>query len=408
MITDVIEECKKRILQYFPERQIYLRSGGEVRYYVFGTKLQLGISSGIALAALWCALTITSVFLGRNPLSFPTKEAQKSDAKYERLLEESRAQVDSANLMLSQQRENFDRFAKKMEEKHSTISKILETSGQTPDFQPITGAGYAKEKVLMSPTVRNAIPRQPRRSLVKKSANAADALPVKGALRDIDHKQNYILEAAETTTLQRIERNRSILQSTDLSIEQILDGGAFGKGGPFIGVGEQNTPQDGQHFGSRIASIKARVAEAEALDNAVLSVPFSHPVRDETYKTSSYGLRTDPITKRPAMHRGIDFGGRKLAPIVATAPGRVTYVGRNGTYGRMVEIDHGHGFKTRYAHLAKTYVKRGQILSTGEKIGGMGSTGRSTATHLHYEIMFQGRRFDPDKFLKAGNYVQQN
>ena len=106
------------------------------------------------------------------------------------------------------------------------------------------------------------------------------------------------------------------------------------------------------------------------------------------------------------MHHGLDFGGQKSTPIVATAEGVVSYVGRRGTYGRVVEIDHGHGFKTRYAHLNKTFVKRGQKVDKGFKVGGMGSTGRSTANHLHYEIHFQGRAYDPNKFLKAGLYVQ--
>jgi len=117
-------------------------------------------------------------------------------------------------------------------------------------------------------------------------------------------------------------------------------------------------------------------------------------------------MRKDPFNKRPAFHAGIDFGAYRLAPIVSTADGVVKFVGRNGGYGRTVEIDHGHGFMTRYAHLEKTYVKRGARVKKGEKIGGMGSTGRSTATHLHYEIYFQGQDFDPDNFLKAGKYVQ--
>jgi len=146
--------------------------------------------------------------------------------------------------------------------------------------------------------------------------------------------------------------------------------------------------------------------EAEVLETAVTSLPLGHPVDAETYRTSGFGLRQDPFTKRPTMHHGLDFGGRQETPIVATAEGVVVRVGKNGAYGRMVEIDHGHGFKTRYAHLHKTFVKRGQTVDKGQKIGGMGSTGRSTANHLHYEIHFQGRAYDPSKFLKAGLYVQ--
>jgi len=114
-------------------------------------------------------------------------------------------------------------------------------------------------------------------------------------------------------------------------------------------------------------------------------------VGEETYRTSSYGMRKDPFTKRPTFHEGLDFGGQRNTPIVAAADGKVIFVGRNGGYGKSVEIDHGHGFITRYGHLHKINVKRGQIIKKSDKIGGMGSTGRSTATHLHYEVHFQGR-----------------
>ena len=106
------------------------------------------------------------------------------------------------------------------------------------------------------------------------------------------------------------------------------------------------------------------------------------------------------------MHTGMDIASYRNAPIVATADGKISFAGRRPGYGRVVEIEHGYGFKTRYAHLDKTYVKRGQKIEKGEKIAGMGSTGRSTSTHLHYEVMFEKSTLNPEKFLKAGQYVQ--
>ena len=117
-------------------------------------------------------------------------------------------------------------------------------------------------------------------------------------------------------------------------------------------------------------------------------------------------MRSDPFTKRPTFHAGLDFGSYKDATIVAASEGIVTMAGRNGGMGKMIEIDHGHGFKTRYGHLNSLNVKRGQRVTEGQLIGGMGSTGRSTSTHLHYEVYFQGRTIDPSRFLKAGQYVQ--
>lgn len=405
MINDVAEECKTRILHAFPERQIYLRSGGEVRYYVLGTRLQMAIVGALTFVAFWCLLTMFNLIWGHNPFRAPAKEVQRVKAQYERLLEDSRAKEANARLMLEQQRENFDAVAKNIEEKHATISEILKTSPDL-DNKPITATEYAASRILMAPRVRDALPRQARTPLVKQ-ASLDENLALSGTLRNIADTQDVILARAETETLERIEHTRAIIEATDLNVETVLQASPFGKGGLFVDLGDNPARIDEGNFGSRVASIKARVAEAEALDSALLSVPFGHPVGSESYRTSSYGTRKDPFTKRPTFHEGVDFGAYRLAPIVATADGKISFAGnRRDGYGRVVEIDHGHGFVTRYAHMEKTYVKRGQDVKKGDKIGGMGSTGRSTATHLHYEIHFQGRVYDPSKFLKAGSYVQ--
>jgi len=163
------------------------------------------------------------------------------------------------------------------------------------------------------------------------------------SLNNLDDTQNAILVSAETNTLDRIERGRAIIKATELSVDAVLRENPFGKGGPFINLGEDLDLTAEGDFVSRVTSIKARVAEAEALDSALVSLPLGHPVAEQTYRTSSYGLRKDPFTKRPTFHPGIDFGGKRMTPIVATAGGKVIFAGRNGGYGKSVEIDHGHG-----------------------------------------------------------------
>jgi murein DD-endopeptidase MepM/ murein hydrolase activator NlpD len=134
-----------------------------------------------------------------------------------------------------------------------------------------------------------------------------------------------------------------------------------------------------------------------------LAEPLSNPVR-----SSPFGVRIDPITHGRAFHPGQDFAGAAMTPVYSTAPGVVSFTGQRTGYGNVVEIDHGGGFKTRYAHLAAIFVGTGQHVGLGQHIGGMGSTGRSTGTHLHYEVWQNGRVQDPTRFLKAGEYVQQN
>ena len=409
MVKDILDECRLRVLQIFPERQLYLRSGGEVHYHVFSTRFQVAATGALVAVSVWCLVTMFNLLWGHNPLRAPAKEAGLVEAKYQRLLEDSRAKETQARLMLAQQREEFESSTKQFEEKHAAISMILETKPEGKLLMAEAVLPLGGSRLQMAPTIRDVIPRQSRSNIIKK-ANLDNGYQTADAFNSIDLTQNNILVSAESDTLDRIEKNRAILNSTQLGIDNILQQGGFGTGGVYIDLASKDTESHLSHgnFGSRISSIKARVAEAEALESAMKSVPFGVPVEVEHYRTSPYGARRDPFTKRMAHHGGVDFASYRQAPILATADGIIKIAGRNGAYGKMVEIDHGHGFTTRYGHMHKTSVKRGQKVKKGDKLGGMGSTGRSTATHLHYEVRFEGRSYDPDNFLKAGTYVYKN
>ena len=328
-------------------------------------------------------------------------------AHYQRLLADAQAKENNAQLMLTEQRESFEKMAKTFEEKHQTLTKLaIAPSGSTLSTDSKLGDNltFASNRILMAPTTKDLEPRKARRG-VTKTAELTTGLDIDRSLNSLDETQNEILSSAEASTLDKIELNRALIQSVDMNVDTLLQEGPFGKGGPFLPIDPNEVTTDENGFVSRVASIQARLAEVDALEQAVGSMPLGYPVGVKSYQTSSFGTRKDPFTKRPTWHGGVDFGGQRLAPIVSTADGTVSFVGRKAAYGRVVEIDHGHGFTTRYAHLQKTFVKRGQTVNKGDKIGGMGSTGRSTATHLHYEVHFQGRSYDPNKFLKAGLYV---
>lgn len=134
-------------------------------------------------------------------------------------------------------------------------------------------------------------------------------------------------------------------------------------------------------------------------------LPLALPMGGEAETSSTFGRRIDPFTKQPAFHAGIDFIGPNRAPVMATAPGVVVFAGRKGPYGRAVEIDHGLGVKTRYAHLSSISVQAGETIPYGRPIGTMGSTGRSTGQHLHYEVLLDDEQIDPAKFIEAGYHV---
>jgi murein DD-endopeptidase MepM/ murein hydrolase activator NlpD len=141
------------------------------------------------------------------------------------------------------------------------------------------------------------------------------------------------------------------------------------------------------------------------LPDAAAGLPFDRPTTART--TSSFGVRFDPFNGRPAVHQGQDFAAPLNSPIYATAPGIVSFAGVRSGYGNTVEIDHGRGFKTRYAHLNSIAVRAGQRVGLTQRIGAMGSTGRSTGVHLHYEVWMDGRPQNPARFMRAGDTLVQ-
>ena len=176
-----------------------------------------------------------------------------------------------------------------------------------------------------------------------------------------------------------------------------------GVGGPLVTLDDE----PGSETGEKLALVEQRLFRLQGLQGLMKHVPFAAPV-DEIRLTSGFGRRRDPFNNRLAMHPGLDFASRKKIAVHVTAPGTVAFVGWNGGYGKVVEVDHGLGIRTRFAHLSRIFVKRGQNLEFREKVGLVGSTGRSTSTHLHYEVMVDGQQLDPANFLRAGQYVFKN
>ena len=176
-----------------------------------------------------------------------------------------------------------------------------------------------------------------------------------------------------------------------------------GVGGPLLALDDE----PGSETGEKLAVVEQRLLRLQGLQNLMKHLPFALPL-NEFRVTSSFGRRRDPFTGQLAMHPGLDFASRNKNPVHATAPGTVAFVGWKGGYGKVVEVDHGLGIRTRFAHLSRIYVKRGQTLEFREKVGLVGSTGRSTAPHLHYEVMVDGQSLDPANFMRAGQYVFKN
>jgi murein DD-endopeptidase MepM/ murein hydrolase activator NlpD len=196
-----------------------------------------------------------------------------------------------------------------------------------------------------------------------------------------------------------------LIASTGVNVDKLLtrlgDAGP-GVGGPFIPAG----PDAGasRAMPASLGSLDRHLERLDDMRKLASFLPLAAPSA-HYYIASEFGRRRDPLNRRWAMHYGVDLAGVHRSPVLATAPGVVVSAGWNGNYGRMVEIDHGMGIRTRYGHLRRFVVKKGQRVELCQKIGEMGSSGRSTGTHLHYELLVNGQPRNPVKFLQAGEYV---
>jgi murein DD-endopeptidase MepM/ murein hydrolase activator NlpD len=198
-----------------------------------------------------------------------------------------------------------------------------------------------------------------------------------------------------------------VVRLTGLTADRLLEaetGLPRGRGGPFIEAEPGALPAN--RLKSNLTTLDARLQHSRALEAVMRKLPFTAPLNSFSI-TSRFGKRRDPINKRWASHYGLDMGGTLRSPVYVTAPGVVTSVGWNGKYGKMIEIDHGAGIKTRYGHLHKTLVKKGQKVEFRQKIGLLGDTGRSTSAHLHYEVLFKGKAKNPMRSIEGGRHVFQ-
>ena len=172
-----------------------------------------------------------------------------------------------------------------------------------------------------------------------------------------------------------------------------------GVGGPFIPL---TVDPDAPAFEMALASAAREVAEDDRLTRLLPILPVRAPLIGEASVSSPFGYRTDPFLGRPELHPGVDLVQDYGSEIHATAGGRVTHAGPMGGYGDMVEVDHGNGLVTRYGHMSEILVAEGQEVTAGALLGRLGSTGRSTGPHLHYEVRVDGEPVDPERFLAAG------
>jgi len=371
--------------ELFPERHIYLRSGGEMRGFILSTKRQLAIAGVVAATALWMGISTAATLVGLLTPSHGDQEAAKLAAKYERWIADRDARLTSAVAQLNTTGGSFAELASTVEKRHAALAMLL------TDLRGSPGAAQALAPALASPVSLRASPTQ--------------------RIQTVQADQDKLIDAAETYAKSRADRLKLAFRLAGLDPDVYAGQGHADLGGPLVDAKDPRALAAvldvDEDFAGRIQHAVADLSDLQGLSQAAGDLPLAHPTPDDVRESSGFGVRIDPFTGRPAFHTGQDFAGAYGSPIYVTAPGIVSFTGPRSGYGNTIEVDHGHGFKTRYAHLSAISVRVGQHVAVGQRIGAMGSTGRSTGTHLHYEVWVNGRPQNPLRFVKAGDYVQQ-
>jgi murein DD-endopeptidase MepM/ murein hydrolase activator NlpD len=221
---------------------------------------------------------------------------------------------------------------------------------------------------------------------------------LQASLDRVENREMALVSGLDERLDGKARRIRAVLTSLGLDVGK--GPRETNVGGPFVPV---KAGAEGLSFEQRLQRVNVMRTQVERLNRTLNLVPVRKPVPGEIDLSSGFGVRTDPFVGRPAMHTGLDFRGDTGEPARATAAGTVTAAGWQGGYGKMVEVNHGNGLATRYGHLSEISVKVGQSIKIGQTVGLIGSTGRSTGPHLHYETRIGGEAVDPQRFLSAGS-----
>lgn len=375
-------QLRQWVEHVLPERQLYLRSNHETKAYVITTGHQIVLAAGAAGLAIWTLGATASILVAATAEHRNNEKIALMRAQSERWIADRQARLDTLAARYSESSDAFNDLAKSIEHRHAALTLVMDQFKDTP------GA-----KAVLRPTVPDA------------------NKPAIDRVLSIRADQERLVNKAETFAQSRAERLRMAFRLAGLNPAS-YSGSSGGVGGPLIDAKDPRALAAmldvDEPFAARISHAVDDLNAMKNLQSAAIKLPLRRPTNTEIKTTSGYGVRFDPFTGRPTFHAGMDFAGSIFTPIASTAPGIVSFTGVRTGYGNVVEIDHGGGFLTRYAHLQSYAVSPGQRVAVGQRIGAMGSTGRSTGPHLHYEIWVNGRQQNPARFVKAGDYVQQN
>ncbi|MDX8436326.1 MULTISPECIES: M23 family metallopeptidase [Mesorhizobium] len=405
---------------------VIIARGNEIRHFTIRPWLAAFLGSALAAVVIGYLLATSYLVLRDDLIGATTARQARMQQAYEDRISALRAQVDriTSRQLLDQQlmetkvSELLERQTQ-LSQRHGRLGPILERAESE-----VGAASAADGAAAAKPDERaEVIGAQSTYSIASLGAGdtrpfslwstRSDPLPSDSAADRADRlfvSINQSLKAIESEQLSRVTTLADNAYKNADAITQALAAAGlpvdsdFGKdsdvGGPLIPLNASTM------FDSKVKELDEALDALDHLKKEARRLPLANPAPGHSV-TSPFGVRTDPILGTAALHSGMDFRAPMGMPAKVTAPGVVTKAGWNGGYGRMVEVDHGNGFATRYGHLSEIDVTVGQKLAAGDMIGKTGSSGRSTGPHLHYEVRHNGEAVDPLRFLTVGKKVAQ-
>lgn len=355
---------------WFPDREFFMRSEGQVRFITISSRIQKLAAISVILIALACAASLVIAGWAQYSASADRMSLLGREAKVATSEERLAAygdNIENVSEDLDRRMEFIEGVAELLPADMKVDTRITESSGE---------AAATVEKVSM-------------------------AFPQAAELARIEARQLAVVEGLTRFADWRAQRAAAALKKLELNPDAVIrQSERQAMGGPLEGL---STDANGT-VDPRFERLGLSMARMTALENALESVPQFAPARRDMI-SSGFGYRRDPFNRSAAMHKGLDFRGKTGTPIFAAANGRVSFVGWKGGYGKTVEISHGNGLMTRYAHMSRFDTKVGDVVTGGNTIGAIGSTGRSTGPHLHFEVRINGRAVNPRKFLETAPNV---
>lgn len=361
-----MEGVRARILRAFPERQIALHSEGQVRLVKIGARVQIMAAGFTALIAGWMGIATVNMVIADDAATIAAKNAELNRMTYE---------VAAMKANVAGLRGDVQLTAQRLEQRQAFLASLLSGKG---DLQQLAQMVPQAVEVAVAPAARSA-------SLLAPFAK-------------LERDQLAFVDSATTAAEARYRDTQALLRRLGLDSARFIGQSLLGMGGPM-------EPLDGQS--SPLANAEPKFKElfvswkkVDQLEESMAAIPAAMPVKAFSY-SSSFGIRYDPFNGNAAMHAGVDMAGSHGEPILATADGVVSRASPFAGYGNCIDLEHGKGMSTRYGHLSRIAVRAGDRVKKGEVIGYMGSTGRSTGTHLHYEVRVDGRAVNPMPFLQS-------